>query len=310
MRYLTLNTYFKNRFNRRVQKISLDAGLTCPNRDGAISDRGCIFCDEKGSGTGAFKSGLSLTEQLQRAQVSHRYKDTGFIAYFQSFTNTYAPLEQLREMWETALAPENVIGLSVGTRPDCLEDETVELLASYTNEYEVWLELGLQSASDRTLELINRGHTASDFARTVERVKGKGLKILAHVIIGLPGEGEKEILDTAGFVTDLGLDGVKIHSLYVPEGTELAAMHEQGRFSCQSQDEYVALAVKFLENISENMIVHRLTGDPDPSRLVAPQWSLDKHRTLALIRERLEKMDTWQGKQRGAGRPAGNTWTE
>ena len=303
MRYYSLNRYLRDRFGCSVAKISLDAGLSCPNRDGTLSDRGCIFCDEKGSGTGAARAGLSLAGQLDRGLTGLKRRADKFIAYFQAFTNTYAPPERLREMWDLALAPENVVGLAVGTRPDCLPDETLDLLAGYAQEYEVWLELGLQSASDRTLTLINRGHTAADFTQAVSRVRGRGIKVLAHVILGLPEEGEQDVLSTAGFVADLGLDGVKIHSLYVSSGTELADMYWQGSFRCLSREEYVRLAVGFLENIPSGMVIHRLTGDPDPARLIAPEWSLDKHRTIAFIRQRLEEMDTWQGQKLGAPRP-------
>lgn len=303
MRYYNLKKYFQDKFGGRVVKISLDAGLTCPNRDGALSNRGCIFCDDKGSGTGAYLAGLSLQEQLNRGQARARGSTVGFIAYFQSFTNTYAPLAQLKDMWDEALAGDKVIGLSIGTRPDCLSDDVVDLLSSYTAKYEIWLELGLQSSSDKTLALINRGHGASDFSEAVRRVKGRGIKVLAHVIIGLPGEGEAEILNTAGFIAGLDVEGVKIHSLYVSRGTELAAMYEQGRFSCQSREEYAALAVKFLEAVPRGMIIHRLTGDPDPASLIAPEWSLEKHRTIDLIKKRLEDLDTWQGKKLGAERP-------
>ncbi|MBW2141621.1 MAG: TIGR01212 family radical SAM protein, partial [Deltaproteobacteria bacterium] len=288
LRYYSLNKYLRNRFGCAIAKIRLDAGLSCPNRDGTLSNRGCIFCDEKGSGTGAVRSGVDLAGQIENGLIRMRGRAEKFIAYFQSYTNTYAPAGRLKEMWDLALAPDEIVGLSVGTRPDCLTDETLDLLTGYAQEYEVWLELGLQSASDRTLELINRGHTAADFAQAVSRVKGRGIKILAHVILGLPHEGEKEALNTAGFIAGLGLDGVKIHSLYIPNGTELAEMYRQGRFKCISQEEFARLAVSFLEAIPPDMVVHRLTGDPDPARLIAPDWSRNKHQSIALIRQRLK----------------------
>ena len=303
LRYFSLSRYLRERFGGPVAKISLDAGLSCPNRDGTLSRRGCIFCDEKGSGTGAARSGLGLEEQIGRGLVRMKNRAEKFIAYFQSFTNTYAPLETLKEMWDTALAPESVVGLSIGTRPDCLPDETLDLLESYVKNYEIWLELGLQSASDQTLAFINRGHTAADFARAVSRAQGRGIKILAHVIIGLPHEEEREILATADFIARLNLDGVKIHSLYVSRGTELAGMYRRGCFQCLSQERYADLAVRFLEAIPSTMVIHRLTGDPDPATLLAPGWSRNKHQTIALIRQRLEERDTWQGRKLGAARP-------
>ncbi|MBW2091741.1 MAG: TIGR01212 family radical SAM protein [Deltaproteobacteria bacterium] len=303
MRYYSLNRYFRTRFGCPVAKISLDAGLSCPNRDGTLSRRGCIFCDEKGSGTGAARSGLALTEQIDRGLARLKGRADKFVAYFQAFTNTYAPPQTLKEMWDLALAPKEVVGLSIGTRPDCLTDETLDLLEGYARDYEVWLELGLQSASDKTLAFINRGHTAADFARAVSRVKGRGIKTLAHVILGLPHEGEREILATADFIANLKLDGVKIHSLYVSSGTELARLYRQGNFQCLTQEEYTRLAVGFLEAVPSSMVIHRMTGDPDPARLVAPDWSRHKHQTIAFIRQRLEELDTWQGRKLGAPRP-------
>lgn len=218
------------------------------------------------------------------------------MAYFQSYTNTYAPPEKLERMWDQALAPDEIIGLAVGTRPDCLPDDVLDILEAYARDYEIWLELGLQSASDRTLALINRGHTAGDFSRAVARARGRGLKILAHVILGLPGEGKKEVAATAKFLANLEISGVKIHSLFVPRSTELEVMYQRGDFKCIDQDEFVDLAVNFLELIPNDVVIHRLTGDPDPKSLVAPEWSLNKHRTISLIRNRMSDLNTWQGR--------------
>ena len=217
-----------------------------------------------------------------------------FMAYFQSYTNTYAPPEKLKRMWDQALAPDEIIGLAVGTRPDCLPDDVLDILEAYARDYEIWLELGLQSASDRTLALINRGHTADDFSRAVARARGRGLNILAHVILGLPGEGKKEVAATAEFLADLEISGVKIHSLYVPRSTELEVIYQRGNFKCIDQDEFVDLAVNFLELIPNEVVIHRLTGDPDPKTLVAPEWSLNKHQTISLIRNRMSDLNTWQ----------------
>ena len=299
LRYHSLKTYLNRRFGGPVAKISLDAGLTCPNRDGRLSTKGCLFCDQRGSGTGAADQGLSLAEQVRRGAARAGGRGRRFMAYFQSYTNTYAPLEQLRSIWDQALDHPEVVGLAVGTRPDCLPDEVLDLLAGYLPGHEVWLELGLQSALDRTLDLINRGHTARDFAEAAVRARARGLKVLAHIIIGLPGEGPEEVLTTARFLAGLQLDGVKIHSLYVTQGTGLAEMFSQGAYQCLTREEYVDLVILFLENIPLEMVIHRLTGDPDPNALLAPDWSLDKHRTLNLIRKRLEELDAWQGRALG-----------
>ena len=295
-RYFSLNKYFQWKFGFKVARISLDAGLTCPNRDGTLSLGGCIFCDGKGSGSGAGKAGLSLAEQLETGLDRMKGRADKFIAYFQSYTNTYAPPEKLKRMWDQALALEEIIGLAVGTRPDCLPDDVLDILEAYARDYEIWLELGLQSASDRTLALINRGHTADDFSRAVSRARGRGLKILAHVILGLPGEGKKEVTATAEFLANIEISGVKIHSLYVTRSTELEVMYQRGDFKCIDQDEFVDLAVNFLELIPNKVVIHRLTGDPDPETLVAPEWSLNKHRTISLIRNRLSDLNTRQGR--------------
>jgi radical SAM protein (TIGR01212 family) len=295
-RYFSLNKYFQQKLGFKVAKISLDAGLTCPNRDGTLSLGGCIFCDGKGSGSGAGQAGLSLVEQLETGLDRMKGRADKFMAYFQSYTNTYAPPEKLKRMWDQALAPDEIIGLAVGTRPDCLPDDVLDILEAYARDYEIWLELGLQSASDRTLALINRGHTADDFSRAVARARGRGIKILAHVILGLPGEGKKEVAATAKFLANLEISGVKIHSLYVPGSTELEVMYQRGDFKCLDQDEFVDLAVNFLELIPKEVVIHRLTGDPDPKTLVAPEWSLNKHRTISLIRNRMSDLNTWQGR--------------
>lgn len=295
-RYFSLNKYFQQKLGFKVAKISLDAGLTCPNRDGTLSLGGCIFCDGKGSGSGAGQAGLSLVEQLETGLDRMKGRADKFMAYFQSYTNTYAPPEKLKRMWGQALAPDEIIGLAVGTRPDCLPDDVLDILEAYARDYEIWLELGLQSASDRTLALINRGHTADDFSRAVARARGRGIKILAHVILGLPGEGKKEVAATAKFLANLEISGVKIHSLYVPGSTELEVMYQRGDFKCLDQDEFVDLAVNFLELIPNEVVIHRLTGDPDPKTLVAPEWSLNKHRTISLIRNRMSDLNTWQGR--------------
>jgi hypothetical protein len=196
-----------------------------------------------------------------------------------------------------------IVGLSIGTRPDCLPDDVLSLLETHAVRKEVWLELGLQSASDKTLRIINRGHSAADFARAVKKARKKQMKVLAHVILGLPGEKEADILNTAEFISELGVDGVKIHSLYISRDTALARMFERGEYVCTPLEEFVRLAVHFLEIIPPDMVIHRLTGDPHPETLVAPEWSLNKQQTLNLIRKRLKDLDTWQGARQGAPRP-------
>ena len=298
-RYTDLNTYLRSLYGCRVQKITVDAGLSCPNRDGTVSTGGCIYCNARGSGTGACARGLSVTEQLMQGKqaLARRYKAKKFLAYFQSFSNTYGPVETLRELYEEALAIEDIVGLSIGTRPDCVAQPVLELLQGYAQRHLIWVEYGLQTANDATLVLINRGHDVQCFKDAVQATADRGIKICAHVILGLPQETRKDILQTAQILAELGIDGIKLHLLYVVKGTRLEVLYRQRKFRCLEQQEYVDLVCDFLEHIPSRMIIQRLTGDPHPDELTAPQWSLKKSDTLAKIKATLEKRDTWQGKR-------------
>ena len=297
-RYNNFNTYLRNIFGCRVQKITIDAGFSCPNRDGTISTRGCIYCNVRGSGTGAHATGLSVTEQLLQGKraLSKRYKAKKFIAYFQAFSNTYAPFDKLKSLYEEALEVDDVVGLSIGTRPDCVDESVLELLQGYGKKYLVWIEYGLQSVHDATLAFINRGHDFKCFKKTVAATKNRGIKICAHVILGLPNEKKTDMLKTARAVASMEIDGLKIHLLYVVKGTKLHKLYAAGKYRCLEQHEYVDLVCDFLERIPKNMIIQRLTGDPHPEELVAPMWSKKKMETMDLIKETLEKRDSWQGK--------------
>lgn len=295
--YLDLNTYLRGRFGVRVQKIALDAGFTCPNRDGRVSTGGCLYCNARGSGTGAWARGVSLAEQLRQgmARVQERYQASRFIAYFQSFSNTYAPVAQLQALYDEVLAFPEVVGLSLGTRPDCLGDEVLELLAGYARERLLWLELGLQSAHDQTLAALNRGHDVACFSRAVERAAARGLEVVAHVILGLPGEGPEEMAATADYLARLPIQGVKIHLLYVVRGSALARLYQQGAYACLSEDGYVSLVADFVELLPRRLVIHRLTGDPHPQELLGPSWCLDKARILERIREEFRRRGSRQG---------------
>jgi len=298
-RYYDLNSYFRNIFGRRVQKISLDAGLTCPNRDGRISTGGCIYCNSRGSGTGASSQGLSITEQIMRGKefLKKRYKAQKFIAYFQSFSNTYGPYEKLKGLYEEALAIDDIVGLSIGTRPDCVDESVLTLLESYAKDYLVWIEYGLQSIHDRTLAAINRGHDVKCFKGAVDKTRGMGIKICTHVILGLPLEDRHDMLATAKAVAAIGIDGIKIHLLYVVKGTRMEELYLEGKYRCLEQEEYVNLVCDFLELLPPDMVIQRLTGDPHPHELVAPEWSLRKNETLSHIRETFTERESWQGKR-------------
>ena len=297
-RYNDFNSYLRKRFGCRVQKITIDAGFSCPNRDGTLSFGGCVFCDGMGSGSGAARRAESIKEQIQHAKVrlACRYKAEKFIAYFQAFTNTYAPCDILRKRYDEALADSGIVGLAIGTRPDCVDAAKLNLIQEYTATHMVWIEYGLQSVHNRTLKKINRGHTFEDFVQAVRMTQGRNILICVHVILGLPGESIEDVLDTATALADLGIDGIKIHSLYVLKGTPLARLFQEGGFSVLDQETYVEWITAFLERLSPNIIVQRLTGDPDPSALLVPGWSLNKQQTLALINNRLEARETWQGR--------------
>lgn len=280
-----------------MQKITLDSGLSCPNRDGTISSSGCIYCNALGSGTGAHARGLSVTRQLVEGKTAlrKRYKAKLFLAYFQSFSNTYAPLEKLKSLYEEALSVEDVIGLSIGTRPDCISEPVLELLQGYAQDYLIWLEYGLQSANDKTLSFINRGHTFQCFKEAVKRSRNRNLKLCVHIILGLPHEEKNQIRETARAVANLGIDGIKLHLLYIIKGTRLEEIYRKGEYRCLEQWEYVDLVCDFIEYLPEEVVIQRLTSDPHRQELVAPDWVLNKQKTLNLIKKTFEKRGSSQG---------------
>jgi uncharacterized protein len=300
-RYYDLNSYFRRHFGVRVHKLSVDAGLTCPNRDGTKGTGGCIYCSARGSGTGAHARGLSIRAQLEanKAAVARRFKAGKFVAYFQSFSNTYAPVQRLRALYDEALSVPDVVGLAVGTRPDCVNEEVLALLAHYARNHLVWIEYGLQSAHDTTLALINRGHDVSAFEQAVRATAGRGIRVCAHIILGLPGETRTHMLDTVDYIARLPIDGVKLHLLYVIEGTTMAQLYRSGRYRCLEQTAYADLVCDVLERLPPHVIVQRLTGDPHRHELLAPQWALRKNQTLNGIKQRLVQRDSWQGKALG-----------
>lgn len=296
-RYQSFSDELKRRFGCRVQRLSVDAGFTCPNRDGSVGTSGCIFCGGNGSGSFGIVPGLSVTAQLERSKevMVRKYKAARFLAYFQSYSNTYAPVQRLRALYDEALAVPEVVGLVVGTRPDCLPPETVELLADYAGRTYFWLELGLQSPLDRTLERIGRGHDLACFTAAVARCQARGIRLCVHLILGLPGESREEMLAGAQFLNDLGVDGVKLHLLHVMEGTPLAALYRAGAVRLMDRDEYVGVVCDFLERLDPRIVVQRLTGDGNRAELVAPLWSLRKFEVLNCIDRELERRGSRQG---------------
>ncbi|MEI6126454.1 MAG: TIGR01212 family radical SAM protein [Pseudomonadota bacterium] len=299
MLYYSFNTYLRKTFNERVQKITIDAGLSCPNRDGIKGVGGCIYCDSRGSGSGASKKYPDIAAQViaGRDFLARRYKAKKFIVYFQSFCNTCAPPETLKTMFDEAVNLPGIVGLAVATRPDCLSQEVLALLASYTNRLMVWLELGLQTIHDNTLRLINRGHTYQEFLNGYRLARNYPVRICLHVIIGLPGEGREAILSTAREVARLKPDGIKIHSLYIIKGTALEKIFNEGNYHPLEQEAFTALACDFLEVLPEDVVIQRLTGDPAPGELIAPLWTLKKNETLNMIEKEMKQRKSWQGQQ-------------
>ncbi len=298
-RYSDYNTYLRQLFGQRVQKISVDAGLSCPNRDGFLSKKGCIYCNSKGSGSGMFKRGLSIKEQIETNKIGaiKKYKAKKFLAYFQSYSNTYTSCEHMKLMFDEALSCEGMVGMAIGTRPDCIDAAKLDLIESYTKNYLVWLEYGLQSVHDITLQIINRQHTVKDFFNAVELTKDRGINICTHVILGLPGEDRNMMLKTAKILADSPINGVKIHLLYVVKGTMLDNMWKRGEYTPLEQKEYVDLVCDFLELLPNNIIIQRITGDPHADELQAPMWAGKYRETFNMIQDTLEKRDSFQGKK-------------
>jgi len=296
-RYNTFSDELKRRFGRKVQRISVDAGFSCPNRDGSLGSEGCIFCGGHGSGSHGIPRHLSISDQIEDGKevMTRKYRAERFIAYFQAYSNTYSPVERLAALFDEALAVPDVVGLIVATRPDCLPEAVLDLLAELNRRTYLWLELGLQSIHDRSLALINRRHNHACSVSAIERARERGVRVCAHVILGLPGETREEMLAMAAELNRLGVAGVKLHLLHVMRGTRLAEMYEQGEIQLLDRDGYAGLVCDFLELLDPGILIHRLTGDGGRDDLIAPVWSLKKFELLNLIDAELERRGTRQG---------------
>ncbi|MGQ4809440.1 hypothetical protein NKDENANG_02857 [Candidatus Entotheonellaceae bacterium PAL068K] len=295
-RYLSFTNHVRQTFGCRVHKVSIDAGFTCPNRDGNVAVGGCIYCNNASFSTGNRR--LSVTEQLEHGQrfLRRRYKAQKFIAYFQAYTSTYGDVRRLHSLYDEALAHDDVVGLAIGTRPDCVPDPVLDLLATYASRTYVWLELGLESGHDQTLAFINRGHTVAAFDDAVRRAQQRHLRLCAHVILGLPGESAAAMLETVRHLAALRLEAVKLHNLHVVRHTVLEKMYQRGEVALPDLDTYARLVVDCLEVLPPDMIIMRLMGDAPRSILVAPTWSLHKQQVLQRIEHELARRDSYQGK--------------
>lgn len=291
MEYLSFNKYLKDKFGQKVYKISLDGGFTCPNRDGKAGTRGCIFCSKGGSGDFAESREMSITEQIEsgKKKVEKKIKSGKYIAYFQAFTNTYAPVEMLRQKYEEAINHPDIVALSIATRPDCLGDDVLRLLDEMNKIKPVFVELGLQTIHQKSAKYIRRGYDLSVYDKAVRDLKKIGVNIVVHVILGLPNESENDMLGTVKYVCESGANGIKLQLLHVIDGTDLAKDYEKGLFKTLEFDEYVNLIVKCVKIIPKDIVIHRLTGDGAKKDLIAPLWSADKKRVLNAINKALRE---------------------
>ena len=295
--YYSLNEYLQNTFGCKIYKLSLNGGFTCPNRDGTIGTKGCIFCSEGGSGEFSEDSTKSVTEQIELAKkrVGKKMKKGKYIAYFQAFTNTYAPVSYLRKIFYEAISHDDIVALSIGTRPDCLPEEVLSLLAELNRIKPVWVELGLQTIHNSTAKYIRRGYDLSVYDTAVENLNSLGIHTIVHVILGLPFETESMILDTVKYVCSSGINGIKLQLLHVLKNTDLAVDYQKGIFEVLSMEEYIDLVCKCIEIIPENVVIHRLTGDGDKKILIAPLWSGNKKVVLNTINKTFNDRDIVQG---------------
>lgn len=293
--YYSLNDYLLNRFGEKIYKLSIDLGLTCPNRDGFLDTRGCIFCHE---GSSHFASkGADIASQIEKAKelVSKKTKATRFIAYFQSYTNTYAPVEYLKRIFTEVISRDDIVAISIGTRPDCIPDEILEMLSELNKIKPVWVELGLQTSNENTARYIRRCYTNDVYENAVKRLKEKGIEVITHIILGLPDETLEDMLSSVGYAVKCGTDGIKLQLLHVLKDTDLCEDYMQGKFQTLNMDEYIDILFECIKIIPENIVLHRITGDAPKKYLVSPLWSADKKTVINTINRELESRNIRQG---------------
>ena len=297
--YHSLDYMLRERFGEKVYKVTLNGGMSCPNRDGKLGTRGCIFCSAGGSGDFAADSSLSITKQIDRqiSILSAKRPIHKYIAYFQAFTNTYAPVEYLEKIFTEALAHPSIAALSIGTRPDCLGEDVTALLSRLNRQKPVWVELGLQTIHEKTAAYIRRGYPLSCFEDAVRRLRSEDIEVIVHTILGLPGESTQDILNTMKYLNHQDIQGIKLQLLHVLRGTDLASDYEKGLFCTYERDEYISLVISCLEHLRPDMVIHRITGDGPKDLLIAPLWASRKREVLNLLHHQMKENHNYQGRQ-------------
>lgn len=296
MRYNSLNNYLREKFGKKVYKISIDGGFTCPNRDGTLGNRGCIFCSQRGSGDFTPDKNLSVTQQIEegKKRVISKTNDNAFIAYFQAFTNTYAPVNVLKELFYEAINHKDIVALSIATRPDCVGEEVLSLLKELNKIKPVWVELGLQTTKESSVKYIRRAYDTSVYVQTAKKLKQSGIEVITHIILGLPGETKEDMLNSVKFAGKY-TDGIKLQLLHILKGTDLYTDYINGKLRALTLEEYVDILCDCINILPKNVVIHRLTGDGDKKLLVAPLWSGNKKNVLNTINKALEERNILQG---------------
>ncbi len=296
--YHSLDYMLRERFHEKIYKVTLNGGMTCPNRDGTLGNRGCIFCSSGGSGDFAASSELSITDQIeqQKAMLTGKRPIQKYIAYFQAYTNTYGSPAYLRSIFTEAIRHPDIVALSIGTRPDCLGEEVLELLDELNRQKPVWIELGLQTIHERTARYIRRGYPLACFEEAVRNLRSRKIEVIVHTILGLPQETPEQILQTMDYLNHMDIQGIKLQLLHVLRGTDLAEDYEKGLFSVYTQEEYLNLLISCLEHLSPEIVIHRLTGDGPKELLIAPLWASRKREVLNHLHHQMKMRNTWQGR--------------
>ena len=298
-RYHSLNYFLRDKFGEKVFKIALDAGFSCPNRDGTISSGGCLFCSERGSGDFAGNKEFSITKQFEdiKEMMRKKWKTGKYIAYFQAYTNTYASIDILRKKYEEAISQEGVVALVIATRPDCLDEDVLDLIEEYSHRVYTWIELGLQTCNDESAKVINRGYELSTFEEALKELNKRNIDVVVHTIFGLPGESKEDMLKTIEYVAHKDIKGIKMHLLHLLENTPMTQLYVDGKLKFLEQEEYIDIICKAITMLPTNMVIHRLTGDAPRELLIGPMWSLNKWEVLNGIDNRLKELDLYQGQE-------------